>query len=196
MGKSRLVSELKRETRDTDELMWLEGRSLELGMTATYWAYVDIFRQYFMWKPEDSESVRAERVASALKEMTDRGDLTEERVEEMGPLLGNLLSVRFGTEWGSRLKHAGPEQVRYQTFMCTGDFLLACTKRQPLVLVFEDLHWADSLSMPITYPPRIRPRSCFTPCMMTVFASDRADPHLRVNLSSMIDMHSGKYGVQ
>ncbi|MEW5958279.1 MAG: tetratricopeptide repeat protein [Chloroflexota bacterium] len=35
----------------------------------------------------------------------------------------------------------------YQTFVAVHDFLVALARRQPLVLVFEDLHWADDLSL-------------------------------------------------
>src|SRR5204862_1265547 len=34
-----------------------------------------------------------------------------------------------------------------QTFLAVRDFLIALSQRQPVLLVLEDLHWADSLSM-------------------------------------------------
>src|SRR5207244_1627133 len=80
-------------------------------------------------------------------EFVARGELAEERAEEIGPLLGNLLSLRFGTDWDERLKNAGPEQIKYQTFLAVRDFFVTLARRQPVILVFEDLHWADSLSL-------------------------------------------------
>ena len=65
----------------------------------------------------------------------------------MGPLFGTLLSVTFADEWDSRLSHAGPEQIRYQTLQAVQDLLIAVARRRPLVLVLEDLHWADDLSI-------------------------------------------------
>src|SRR5207302_7281786 len=75
------------------------------------------------------------------------GDLTPEQTEEMGPLLGNLLSLRFGNDWDLRLKNAQPEQIRHQTLLAARDFFVALARRQPVVLVLEDLHWADPLSL-------------------------------------------------
>jgi class 3 adenylate cyclase/tetratricopeptide (TPR) repeat protein len=151
LGKSRLVAELKRKIikeADADTIpLWLEGRCLELGMTASYWPFIDIFREHFGWKPEDEDSVRAESIASTLQEMVDRGDLTDERRGEIGPLLGNLLSVKFGTEWDEVLQGADPEQIKNGIFMSIRDFFIALAKRTPVVLVLEDLHWADSLSL-------------------------------------------------
>ena len=154
VGKSRLISELKEHIQENSatrnpnsEIVWLEGRCLELGMTASYWVFLDLFLAYFAWKPEDKESERAESIISHLREMVERGDLAEERYEEIGPLLGNLFSVKFGDDWDERLKNASPEQIRHQTFLAIHDFFVALSKRGPIVLIFEDLHWGDSLSL-------------------------------------------------
>jgi predicted ATPase len=56
-------------------------------------------------------------------------------------------SRRSARSWDERLKTAGPEEIRQQTFLAVRDLLLALARRAPLVLVLEDLHWADSLSL-------------------------------------------------
>jgi class 3 adenylate cyclase/DNA-binding SARP family transcriptional activator len=160
VGKSRLVGELKAavgvqeappehlNTRTPEHPpLWLEGRCLELSMTAGYSVFVDLFRNYFAWTPEEADRARGERLNACLREFIEQGDLTAEQAAEIGPLLGPLLSLRFGNEWDLRLKNASPEQIKHQTFMAVRDFLLALARRQPLLLVFEDLHWADSLSL-------------------------------------------------
>jgi adenylate cyclase len=148
VGKSRLVAEL-RSVATASSPLWLEGRCLELGMTASYWLFIDLFRDYFAWGPEEDEQARGERLAACLREFVAQGLLTGERVEEMGPLLGNLLSLRFGTDWDDRLKNASPEQIRHQTFLALRDFFATLARRQPVILVLEDLHWADSLSLDV-----------------------------------------------
>src|SRR6185436_6662202 len=86
-------------------------------------------------------------LVAALRGLVRGGELAEARFEEMIPLLGNLLSVRFGNDWDERLKSASPGQMRYRTFAAVRDLFLAVSRRQPLVLVFEDLHGADALSL-------------------------------------------------
>ena len=149
VGKSRLVWELKQiaSSAEGTRPLWLEGRCVELGMTASYWPFIDIFREHFGWKPDDDGSIRAESIVKALAKMVARSDLPEERPEEIGPILGNLLSVRFGTEWDRRLENADPEQLKNRTFMAVKDYFLALSKQAPVVLLLEDLHWADSLSL-------------------------------------------------
>lgn len=176
LGKSRLVSELKQIDKVTaprgfpqggkesgpaehrftlsplhpvtlSPCLWLEGRCLEMSLSASYWPFLDILHAYLGWQPAASEADRAGRIVTALTALVTSGSLNRAQCEEMGPLLGNLLAVRFGNEWDDRLKFAGPEQIRHQTLLTLRDLLVAIAHQQPLVLVLEDLHWADSLSL-------------------------------------------------
>ncbi|MFB0545808.1 MAG: AAA family ATPase, partial [Anaerolineae bacterium] len=151
VGKSRLVAELKAYalTRDDHEPtpLWLEGRCLELGMAASYAPFIDIFQEYLAWGAQDDDHRRRERIVSSLLEMVERKHLSEERLEEMWPLLGRLLSVRLGDELDARLENDSPEEICRRTFIAIHEFFVALSKQQPAVLVFEDLHWADSLSL-------------------------------------------------
>ncbi len=65
----------------------------------------------------------------------------------MGPLLGRLLSVRFDSEWDDRLADVEAEQIRRRTLQALRWFFQALAAEQTLVLVCEDLHWADPLSL-------------------------------------------------
>ena len=55
--------------------------------------------------------------------------------------------MRFGDDWDERLRLADPAQIRHRTFAVLRAFFGARRERQPTVLVMEDLHWADSLSL-------------------------------------------------
>ncbi|KPJ49549.1 MAG: hypothetical protein AMJ38_03185, partial [Dehalococcoidia bacterium DG_22] len=151
VGKSRLVAELKEVALAPDEgrpiPLWLEGRCLELGTAASYAPFLDILREHFAWSVEDDDRRRRERILSSLQEMTERVNLPGERFEEIYPLLSRLLSVRLEGEWEERLEGDSPEQIRRRTFVAVRDFFVALARQQPVVLVFEDLHWADSLSL-------------------------------------------------
>jgi predicted ATPase len=127
--------------------LWLEGRCLELGMTTSYSLLLDLFRDYFHWRPDEEDRVRGGRLREALRDLVTHGELAEERSEEMGPLLGRMLAIHDGDDWDPRLAHAGPEQVRRQTLMAVREFLLALARRRPVVLVLEDLHWSDTHSL-------------------------------------------------
>ena len=144
IGKSRLIADLKRTANPT---LWLEGRCLEMSSDTPYAPFIDLLRSYLDWPVGSSEAQRATGIVSALDRLVDEGNLSEEERETMGPLLGNLLAVRYNTDWDSRLSPAGPEQIRFQTLQAVHDLLLAIARSQPLTLVLEDLHWADDLTI-------------------------------------------------
>jgi DNA-binding SARP family transcriptional activator len=170
IGKSRLVAELKRgagrwvlgagEDRSSAPStqypapLWLEGRCLELSMGASYSAFVDLFRDYFARSCGGERSQDGSRewggpLAATLRQFVTQQALSAERVAEMGPLLGRLLSLRLSRGGAKRLKNASPEQIRHQTLVALRDFFVALARSQPVVLVLEDLHWADSLSLDV-----------------------------------------------
>jgi predicted ATPase/class 3 adenylate cyclase len=190
VGKSRLVNELKaacggsvkcevlspndvtpnedpstlNTQHSTLPALWLEGRCLELGMAASYWPFLDLLREYFGWRQEDNERARAESLVASLRDLVEGGELSEARFEEIVPLLGNLLTLRFGNEWDERLKSASPEQIRYRTFAAIRDLFIVLSRRRPLVLVFDDLHWSDSLSLDLI--SLLMETVTFTPILM------------------------------
>ncbi|HIE28303.1 TPA: tetratricopeptide repeat protein, partial [Candidatus Poribacteria bacterium] len=140
LGKSRLALELKEYLKDK-EVNWYEGRSISIGQTISYWPFLDILRTYLNLSDADSES----EVARKLKEsMTD---LFPQRWEDILPFLGHLLSIRFGDELDDKLAYFTPEQIRHQTLMRLRDVFTAIARRKPLMLILEDLHWADDLSL-------------------------------------------------
>jgi class 3 adenylate cyclase len=160
MGKSRLVTEFKRIALASADLqseaqsrppLWLEGRCIELGMTVNYWSFIDAFREYFNWGPEDDDCTRGKRIVSVTQDMVKQGCLSEEQLRQILPLLGNLLSARFGNEWDSQFTDANADQIKTQTFTAIRDFFLALCKQQPLILFLEDLHWVDSLSLDMIF---------------------------------------------
>jgi DNA-binding SARP family transcriptional activator len=153
VGKTRLVAELRMRTlagsTKAEPPRWLEGHCMELATVAPYWPFVDMLGRHFRLAPQQSETTQAMLVTEELERLHGKGILTDERLEELAPLLGRLLSIRYGTEWDFRLAHAQPEQVKHQTCLAIRDLVLALAVEGPLVIVLEDLHWADTLSLDV-----------------------------------------------
>ena len=147
IGKTRLLIELRQAAgAKRHNTLWLEGRCAELSMTTGYGPFLELFQRLFKWHPGDSESERALCIQRYLETIEDRGYLSREQIDEIGPLLGKLLSVKFGNEWDQVLANADSQQVHHRSFQAIRDFVVALSRIQPLILVFEDLHWSDSLS--------------------------------------------------
>lgn len=149
LGSSRLIAELKQAVQVTDERslpLWLESHCLELHMATSFWPFIDILQTYLN-RCHAEEPDYSRRLIATLTDMVRQGDLLRMKLEEVAVLLGNLLGIRFGTDLDERLKNTGPEQMRHRTILAIYDFLSALARRQPLVLVFEQLQWADDLSL-------------------------------------------------
>jgi tetratricopeptide (TPR) repeat protein len=127
-------------------LIVLEGRCVSIGQPISYWPFIDILRTYFNLKEDDDLSTIAQKVTDGTKHIFLNTS------DETLPFIGRLLSVRFSNELDDRLKFATPEQIRHQTLMQLRDFFRELANKQPLLLILEDLHWSDELSLDlVTY---------------------------------------------
>lgn len=140
VGKSRMVSELKGYTADRD-MTWLEGRCVSIGESIGYWVFTDILRSYLDFADDDTPEALREKIVSSMQA------IFPQRWEEVVPYVGNLLSVRFGNEWDDRIRYLPAEQVKYQTFLTLRDIFHTLSQQKPLLLILEDLHWSDNLSL-------------------------------------------------
>ena len=123
VGKSRLVDEFVMTLGDQAAV--LRGHCPAFGDSVTMWPMVEIVRQAAGIGPDDS----AEQARSRLGELLggeQRGTLVTERIAQ---LLG------FGQDTGL------PED----TYWALQRLLEILARRRPLVLVIDDLHWADPI---------------------------------------------------
>ncbi|RLC71273.1 MAG: hypothetical protein DRI52_05465 [Chloroflexi bacterium] len=164
IGKSRLVMELKKylydrqgdkETRGQGEdkmssplvprspclPLILEGRCISIGQPISYWPFIDMFRTLFELTEDDTEADVARKVRERI------GELFPRQAEEILPFVGHLMSIRFGGELDRKLEHFSAEQIRHQTMMRLRDIFVALARERPLMLILEDLHWSDDLSL-------------------------------------------------
>jgi class 3 adenylate cyclase/tetratricopeptide (TPR) repeat protein len=124
IGKSRLVLELfRRVEADPDFIYWRHGRSLPYGEGVTYWALAEMVKAQAGILESDS----ADEAARKLREAA--GDPWVE--SHLRPLAG----------LGGAAEASG--ERRGEAFAAWRRFFETLAEERPLVLVFEDLHWAD-----------------------------------------------------
>jgi predicted ATPase/class 3 adenylate cyclase len=134
IGKTRLLAELFHAIEGADRLVtWRQGRSLPYGEGVSFWAVGEMVKAQAGVLETDSEDEAAEKlVAEAARLLPDE---TEARwvVSHLRPLAG-LAGDGEGGSGGDR---------RGEAFAAWRRFFEALAEQRPLVLVFEDLHWAD-----------------------------------------------------
>ena len=130
VGKSRLLAEFARYTDEQPELVtWRQGRSLPYGEGITFWALGEIVKAQAGINESDSPEMAADKVATAVGAVvTDEADRAWLQAR-LAPLVGAAST--------------GGTTEKEESFTAWLRFLEALATRGPLVLVFEDLHWAD-----------------------------------------------------
>ncbi|MFQ5899816.1 MAG: alpha/beta fold hydrolase [Candidatus Methylomirabilia bacterium] len=135
VGKSRLFFEFTHSHR-TQGWLVLESSSVSYGKATSYLPVIDLLKGYFQVEDRDTTQRVREKVTG--KVLT----LDEQLKDSIPPLLWLLESLPASDPFRS----LDPPQRRGRTLEALKQLLLRESRRQPLLLVFEDLHWIDSES--------------------------------------------------
>ncbi|HWN05457.1 MAG TPA: AAA family ATPase [Candidatus Dormibacteraeota bacterium] len=133
VGKSRLFYEFIHSHR-TEGWLVLESSSVSYGKATPYLPMVDLLKSYFkIAEQDDMRAVRAKVTGNVLT-------LDEGLKDSVAPLLWVLDALPKDHEF------TGLDAVtrRTRTLEAVKRVLLRESRTQPLLLVFEDLHWIDA----------------------------------------------------
>jgi class 3 adenylate cyclase/predicted ATPase len=133
VGKSRLFYEFTRSP-STEGWMILEGTSVSYGKATSYLPVVALLKNYFHIEDRDDDLAIRAKVA-------DRIRVIDEGLEPMLVPFLALLDVSVEDPVWDGLD---PPQRRRRTLDGIKSLLLTESAIQPLMVVFEDLHWIDS----------------------------------------------------
>jgi class 3 adenylate cyclase/tetratricopeptide (TPR) repeat protein len=135
VGKSRLLLEFQRRLVSSPALC-LEGRCLSYGSTIPYLPVLDLVRAACGILEADTPEAVGAKVRAVLQVLGMDAD-------ERGPYLLHLLGVK---EPGDLLAAMGADAIMARTFETLRQMSLLGSRRRPLILVVEDLHWIDQTS--------------------------------------------------
>jgi ABC-type oligopeptide transport system substrate-binding subunit len=157
IGKSRLVAEVRKVGATHLQgdgpspfaralhLRWVEGRCLSYGRSIAYLLWLDVLRGLLGVTVEDAPAVVRDALEERVRALfPDSFDPVEEAVY---PCLARLLSLPLAEEAEVRLEELDGRELRDCTFGALEAVLAWAAQEQPLVLVCEDLHWADPTSL-------------------------------------------------
>jgi len=133
VGKSRLFYEFIHSQR-TEGWLTLESGSVSYGKATAYLPVIDLFKSYFRIETHDDVRGIREKVTGKLLTLD----------EGLKPILAPLLALLDVPAEDVAWEALDPPQRRRRTLEATRSLLLRESRVQPLILVFEDLHWIDS----------------------------------------------------
>jgi DNA-binding CsgD family transcriptional regulator len=126
IGKTRLAEELAAQASACGALV-LWGRCWEGEGAPAFWPWIQVVRAYL--QTVDPTALRQEMGAGAAD------------IAQIVP------SIRDRLPDLSTSPPVEPEAARFRLFDSLAGFLRAAATRRPLLLVFDDLHWADAPSL-------------------------------------------------
>jgi AAA ATPase domain/Adenylate and Guanylate cyclase catalytic domain len=130
-GKSRLFLEFK--AKNQSGWMVLEAFSVSHGKASAFLPVIDLLWSYFKINSEDDERTRREKINGKI--------LTLDRSLEDGlPYIYGLLGL---SDENSPIAEMEPEMRKRRSLDAIKRLLLRESLNQPLMLIFEDLHWID-----------------------------------------------------
>lgn len=132
VGKSRLVNEFSSHVDQLpDFVSWRQGRCLPYGEGATYGPLAEIVKAQAGILESDPAETASRKLDQSLEMLYDDADLREWLRLRLSPLVG----VSTGASTGA--------VTRDELFSAWSRYIAAIAEETPLVLVVEDLHWAD-----------------------------------------------------
>jgi class 3 adenylate cyclase len=134
IGKSRLVREFRAFVDAQPELVtWRQGHCLPYGEGISFWALGEVLKAHAGVLEFDEPTVAAAKLADAVAAAVPERAERQWLEARLAPLLG--LAGEAGEKQGS------PEQT--ESFTAWRRFHEALAAKRPLIIVLEDLHWAD-----------------------------------------------------
>ena len=150
LGKSRLIAEWRAASQaqagpspDGAEL-WVDGRCLSYGHVLPYHLLIDLLRS-LIGVPATAGNAEEPEKRAALQ------SLVAEFVGPAGaldvyPYLGHMLLMQLEGEAAERVNMLDAQALQNQYLAALRQLLLGLARRQPLIVVLDDIHWADPSS--------------------------------------------------
>jgi predicted ATPase len=132
LGKSRLFYEFKLTAQSG--CLVLEAFSVSHGKASAYLPVIELLKSYFQLQSQDDERQRKEKIAGKVL-------ILDRSLEDTLPYLFALLGIEDPT---SSLQQMDAQIRRRRTFDAVKKLFLRESLNQPLILIFEDLHWIDT----------------------------------------------------
>jgi class 3 adenylate cyclase/tetratricopeptide (TPR) repeat protein len=133
MGKSRLVQTLREAVEDRDHT-WQEYRCSAYHQGTALHPVAELLERVLVFTEQDGERERIEKLARGLH-------FSGFDPSETLPLVAPLLSLPSTDDYPALA--LSPEAQRRKTLELLCSWCLAIAEAQPLIVIAEDVHWAD-----------------------------------------------------
>src|SRR3954454_7595155 len=144
VGKTRLLRETDTRLGASEPAPVIRvGHCLPYGSGVVYWALGEIVRSEASIVDNDSADSAWQKLCRYVEDLReDPADEPGIQSQRMAALIGRLVGIDSPPEI-TQSEAQDPERLREAFFSAARFGIEARAKRQPMVMVFEDIHWAD-----------------------------------------------------
>jgi class 3 adenylate cyclase len=144
IGKSRLLAELHAAINEADPAAeWYEGHCVSYGRGVPYHLVLSMVESLLGIVPGSTDVEMRDRLKARLAE------LLGEEASDVEPYLAHLFALSLSPAEADRVQ-LDPETLQGRYVAAIKRVIAALAARGPLVLVLEDIHWADPASVDVT----------------------------------------------
>ena len=153
VGKSKLAAALRddlsaerclapwlTDAPDPTQVRWAEARCLSYNSSVPYAPFIDLFGTLFDIAPDDDAAAARSKIETAVEAV-----LAESQPQ--ASFLAALLGIEVSEDQAAIISGLEPPLLQKKIFSSVIDYIEACSVSSPSVLVIEDLHWADPVSL-------------------------------------------------
>jgi predicted ATPase len=138
-GKTRLVAEVRHTTGQ--QVLWLEGQSSSYDQRVAYWPFVEILAAWLNLSEDGGEEPSWSLLVGRLRQLFD------DEADEVIPYVAVLMGMQVRDPHSLRVKFLDPELLSRQVLWAVRRLFQRLAERQPVILMFDDFHWADDSSV-------------------------------------------------
>jgi serine/threonine protein kinase/tetratricopeptide (TPR) repeat protein len=140
IGKSRLIAEFKR-VEGIVEVILLEGRALSIGKNLSFHPIIDMIKTWAGVQELDSPEVTAEKVYRAIQE------ISFDSADEIFPFVATMMGIKLTGAHKERIRGIEGEALEKLILKNLRDWITKIAEKKSLLIILEDLHWADLTSI-------------------------------------------------
>ncbi len=143
IGKSRLIAELKSK-EIINQVTLFEGRAISMGRNLSFHPIIDLLKHWAQIREDDKDVAAFSKLEASVKR------ICAEDADEIIPFVATLMGMKLIGRFAERIQGIEGEALEKLILKNVRDLLKKATEITPLVIVLEDMHWADTSSLELS----------------------------------------------